>query len=42
MKEWAKDEAHNGTYYISCPDITFQKSREEVAGNDSPCSADHR
>lgn len=30
MAEWAKDEDHDGIYYISCPSITFKHSREEI------------
>lgn len=30
MAEWAKDEDHDGVYYISCPSITFKHSREEI------------
>lgn len=30
MKEFAKDENNNGVYYISCPDITFKYSREQI------------
>jgi len=32
MKEWAMDESHDGTYYISAPDITFTKTRQQVLG----------
>lgn len=30
MVEWAKDDNHDGTYYISCPNITFKKTRQEI------------
>ena len=30
MQEFAKDEAHNGMYYISCTDVTFKKTRETI------------
>lgn len=30
MKEWARDESHDGTYYISAPNITFTKTRQQV------------
>lgn len=32
MVEWAEDTAHDGTYYVSAPDITFQYTREQVLG----------
>ena len=34
MKKWAKDEHHNGTFYISCPDITFKKTRQQIIGGE--------
>ena len=30
MLDWASDENHDGTYYISCTDVTFKKTREQV------------
>ena len=30
MVEWAKDDNHDGTYYIDCPNITFKKTRQQV------------
>lgn len=30
MKAWAEDPAHEGTYYISAPNITFKKTRLQV------------
>ena len=30
MVEWAKDDNHEGTYYIDCPDITFKKTRQQI------------
>lgn len=30
MKEFAKDEKNNGKYYISCPNITFVHTRENI------------
>ena len=30
MVEWAKNSEHEGIYYISCPDITFKKTREQI------------
>ena len=30
MKVFAQGKENNGKYYISCPDITFTYSREEI------------
>ena len=30
MLSWAKDSKHNGIYYISCPNVTFKKTREQI------------
>ena len=30
MIEWAKDDNHDGTYYIDCPNITFRKTRQQI------------
>lgn len=30
MKEFAKNENNDGTYYIACPSITFRYSRIQV------------
>ena len=30
MVKWAKDDNHEGTYYISCPNITFKKTRQQI------------
>ena len=30
MVEWAKDNNHDGTYYIDCPNITFRKTRQQI------------
>ena len=27
---WAKDPSHDGTYYVSTPQITFKFSRESI------------
>lgn len=31
--EWAKDENHNGTYYISYPNMTVTHTRAQVQEN---------
>lgn len=30
MLSWAKDSTHDGIYYISCPNVTFKKTREQM------------
>lgn len=30
MLEWAKDEAHDGKYYISTPAMTFTHTRTQI------------
>ena len=30
MFSWAKDSKHDGIYYISPPNVTFKKTREQI------------
>ena len=30
MLEWAKDEAHDGKYFIHCPAMTFTHTRTQI------------
>lgn len=32
--EWAKDESHNGKYYVSYHGMTVCKTREQVIGHE--------
>ena len=31
MREFAQDESHDGTYYVTAPDITFKYTREQIS-----------
>lgn len=35
MIAWAIDKRHEGTYYISCQNITFRMSREQIIQDDN-------